>query len=203
MDPTLETREDAKESKILAAAFEMFLDLGYAGTSMDLVAQRARASKTTLYTRFPSKEALFAATISAACQRRMSFEAHALSSLPVEEALIRIARQFLDLIYSPEALRMEQILTGEATRFPEAAQIFYQAGPARVREAVARYFETASERGLLRVEDPVFAAGQFLAAMKGMPHCELMMSVRPPPAPDEREAFIAKAVTLFLEGAGR
>ena len=58
---------DAKEEKILAAARDLFLELGYAATSMDLVAQRAKASKTTLYTRFPSKETLFAETISTEC----------------------------------------------------------------------------------------------------------------------------------------
>src|SRR5687768_754702 len=82
-------RQDPKAERILEAAKEAFMELGFAATSMDMVAQRARASKTTLYTRFPSKEALFAATISAECERRgMQFRPETFDGVPVEEALL-------------------------------------------------------------------------------------------------------------------
>jgi TetR/AcrR family transcriptional repressor of mexJK operon len=195
-----ETREDPKEEKILAAAAEAFLELGYAGTSMDIVAQRARASKTTLYTRFPSKEALFSATISCACaQHGMDFDVDELLKLPAEAALHHIGRHFIDLILSPEAVRMEQIVTGEAIRFPEVARIFYEAGPQRVKDIVTRYFDEARARGLLAVEDPAFAARQFLMGLKA-PNCDQMLGIEALP-PDERDDFIARAVRLFLAGA--
>jgi TetR/AcrR family transcriptional repressor of mexJK operon len=195
-----ETREDPKEEKILAAAAEAFLELGYAGTSMDIVAQRARASKTTLYTRFPSKEALFSATISHACSRHgMDFDVDELLKLPAEAALRHIGRHFIDLILSPEAVRMEQIVTGEANRFPEVARIFYDAGPQRVKDIVTRYFDEARARGLLAVEDPAFASRQFLMALKA-PNCDQMLGIEALP-PDARDDFIARAVRLFLAGA--
>src|ERR1700722_8250715 len=94
---------EPKEQQILAAAKELFLERGYATTSMDMVAQRARASKTTLYTRFPSKEALFAATITAECEARgMVFRPSDFDHLPIAEALHQIGRRFVDLICSPE-----------------------------------------------------------------------------------------------------
>ena len=43
-----QAKPDAKEAQVLAAAREVFLELGYEATSMDLVARRAHASKTTL-----------------------------------------------------------------------------------------------------------------------------------------------------------
>ena len=45
---------------ILDAARRLFLEHGYAVTSMDVVAQLAGVSKATVYARFESKEQLFA-----------------------------------------------------------------------------------------------------------------------------------------------
>jgi TetR/AcrR family transcriptional repressor of mexJK operon len=190
---------DRKEEQILAAARDAFFELGYAGTSMDLVAQRARASKTTLYSRFQSKEALFAAMIQTECERQgMRFDPDALAALSVEEALNRIGRAFVRLIWSPAAVCIERILSGEAARFPEVAAIFYREGPERVTQAIAAYFAVAAAKGQIVCDDPAFAAGQFLMAMKGKTHCELVMGVGEPP-PDV-DAFVAKTVRLLLDG---
>ena len=194
-----ETRDDPKEEKILAAAAEAFLEFGYAGTSMDIVAQRARASKTTLYTRFASKEELFAATISAYCiHHGMELHLDEMLRQPPEKVLCRIGRNFVDLILSPEAVRMEQIITGEAPRFPEVARIFHEAGPQRTIAVVARYLAEAAARGQLSVADPEFTARQFLMSLKA-PNCEQMLAL-PPMPPEERDVFVAKVVRLFLDG---
>lgn len=191
---------DPKEDKILAAAADAFLEFGYSGTSMDVVAHRARASKTTLYSRFPSKESLFFAMISGHCVKSgMDLDVDELVRWPPAAALQHIGRRFLDLILSPQAIRLEQIVTGEAPRFPEVARIFYEAGPRRVTTAVAKYFAEARARGLLEFEDAEFAARQFLMAMKA-PNCEEMMGLSAL-QPEERDQFVARAVRLFLEGA--
>lgn len=194
-------RDDVKEQHLLAAAREAFMELGYAATSMDEVARRARASKTTLYSRFPSKEALFAAAITAECARQMPMDASELAGLAVEEALRRIGRRFVDLIFSPQALRVERIVTGEAENFPEVAEVFYRSGPQRVTNAVADYLAGAAARGELALSDPLFAAGQFLMGLKGKAHCEMSLCRCAPPTPQERDELVAKTVELFLNGA--
>lgn len=192
---------DPKAVKILAASRGAFLELGYGGTSMDLVAQRARVSKTTLYTRFPSKEELFVATITAECDRYgLRFAPDAFDGLPLEETLARVGRRFVDLLWSPDAIRMQQAVIGEATRFPEVARLYHQAGPAQAIAGFAGLFERLAGRGLARVEDPVFTAVQFLAALKGGPHCGLELGLCGHPPEDEREAFVRKAVALFVRG---
>jgi TetR/AcrR family transcriptional repressor of mexJK operon len=196
-------RDDPKEEIILAAAKAAFLELGYAATSMDHVAQRAKASKTTLYTRFPSKEALFGACISAECHRRgLDFAPENFLDLPIEQALTRIGTLLTDLLWSYEALRVEQVVTGEANRFPEVAEIFFKAGPERVMEAVGAFFAMSAASGRLAIkpEDAGFHAGQFITAMKGKPYCELIMGLRTDVPPDERADYIEKVVALFLDG---
>lgn len=194
--------EDAKESKILSAAREAFLELGFAATSMDLVAQRAKASKTTVYTRFPSKEALFAAVVRRECERSgMRFSPADLADLPVRDALCRIGRRFVDLIWSPQATRVHQIVIGEATRFPELARVFHEEGPVKGTAAVAAYMADAASRGLIAIDDPTFAAGQFLSSLKGMPYCEMLAGLRPETSALERDVYVGDAVDLFLNGA--
>jgi TetR/AcrR family transcriptional regulator, mexJK operon transcriptional repressor len=197
--PTAEI--DVKEKQILEAAFRAFMEFGYAATSMDEVARSARASKTTLYSRFPSKEALFAAAIACECKRRVPTEGAEITGLPVEEGLRRIGRAFVELIWSPEAVRIERIITGEAGNFPEVAEMFYRSGPLRLTNAIAQYLAEAAARGEVAVDDPVFAAGHFLMALKGKAHCDLTFGQKAPPPPEQRDALVAKAVALFLNGA--
>ena len=52
-----------KRNTILDAAIECFIELGYERTSMDYIAERACASKRTVYNHFASKELLFNAVI--------------------------------------------------------------------------------------------------------------------------------------------
>lgn len=195
-------RDDPKEESILSAAKDAFMELGYAATSMDLVAQRAHASKTTLYKRFPSKEALFSACIAAECKARGTiFPVSALSDLPVDKALEGIGIRLLDLLWSPEAIRMEQIIAGEAARFPEVANLFFEAGPKRVCETVTEYFELARASGKLAVAKPHFAAEQFLASLKSSRYSEMIFGHGSRPTKKERDAFVVEAVALFLDGA--
>jgi TetR/AcrR family transcriptional repressor of mexJK operon len=199
---TQPSRDDPKEESILSAAKDAFLELGYAATSMDLVAQRAHASKTTLYKRFPSKEALFSACIAAECEARGAiFPVSALADLPVDRALEEIGKRLLDLLWSPEAIRVEQIVAGEAARFPEVASLFFEAGPNRVCEAMTEYFTAAQASGKLAVANPRFAAEQFAASMKGLRYSELVFGHGATPTKTERDAFVVEAVAMFLDGA--
>ncbi len=63
MEIQRESRIIAKRDTILAAATAAFRDEGYESTSMDRIAERAGASKRTVYNHFGSKEALFQAVV--------------------------------------------------------------------------------------------------------------------------------------------
>jgi AcrR family transcriptional regulator len=53
-------RDDAREQAILDAAIDLVADIGYDAMSMEAVATRARASKATIYRRWPGKAELVA-----------------------------------------------------------------------------------------------------------------------------------------------
>jgi AcrR family transcriptional regulator len=63
--PTPTGRGDARERAILAAAFDLLAVVGYERLTMDAVAEHARASKTTIYRRWPNKAAMVVAAFAA------------------------------------------------------------------------------------------------------------------------------------------
>ncbi len=195
---------DEKEQKLLEAARGLFLEHGYAGTSMDQVAHRASASKTTLYTRFPSKDALFQAVIKAEADAfGVTFAVDEFAGVNIDAALREIGRRFVDLVTSPQAIRLEQVLMAEGGQFPEAVQSFYEAGPLATITAVTAFIAAAMARGDLAPAEPRDAAELFLALLKGCSDEFAMVCRLPPKTADERAAYRDRAVALFLDGARR
>src|ERR1700730_2750667 len=65
-------RGEVRRSQILDAAAQVFLENGYAGATIDLVIERAGASKATVYSFFGGKDGLFAAIVEERCERILS-----------------------------------------------------------------------------------------------------------------------------------
>ena len=59
--PRWERRKEARPAELLAAALDLFVEKGYAGTRLEDVAARAGVSKGTLYLYFANKDDLFKA----------------------------------------------------------------------------------------------------------------------------------------------
>jgi len=192
---------DVKTLLILDTARTLFMERGYAETSMDLVSHAAKISKTTLYTRFPSKEALFGAVVQRECEMiGLVFDPEELVRLPLEDGLARVARGLMDIECSPARRRAEQILAAESARFPEVVQIFLEAGPNRFHAGLIRYFQLAGERGIACVEDAEMVAKSFAAMCSGAFCDAWRMGVGPDPSPEEREEHTRAMVRLFIRG---
>ncbi|MEO0613750.1 MAG: helix-turn-helix domain-containing protein, partial [Pseudomonadota bacterium] len=91
---------DVKEHAIIDAARQSFLAKGFDAASMDEIALLANVSKRTVYNRFRSKEALFAAAILTTCQEILpdnfaELEAH----LPPFDLLETLARRFVEGVF--------------------------------------------------------------------------------------------------------
>lgn len=194
-------KPDAKTARILAASEQLFLESGYTATSMNRVATRAGVSKTTLYSRFASKEELFVATIQEACRRYgVHIIPECFDDLPLEDALFEAARPFVDMLWSPEAIKIRQSAVSEALRMPEVGKLYFRAGPERFIAGFTTLFERIARRDSRRFPDPAFAARQFLATLLGDDYCALELGLSTPPTDEERSAFTRRAVTLFVHG---
>ena len=83
------------------------------------------------------------------------------SAAPVRDVLNMAAVEIITFLTSGFGLQIYRICVAEAERFPELGQAFYQNGPERGRERLARYFRQACEAGDLAIDDMTMAAEQF------------------------------------------
>lgn len=156
-----------KECSVIAAARKLFLEQGFAETSMDAIARSACVSKATLYAYFPSKEALFAHLIEAECRLKTSRLQMPDLDIGLVEALRSFARQFVEVYITPESMAFFQAISSERLRFPQLCRLFFESGPKNELLRVAALLEDAKARGLLTFSDSTEAAGHFLSLIRG------------------------------------
>jgi AcrR family transcriptional regulator len=125
------------EERILDAASTVFLQQGFAGASLERIAEAAGAGKATLYSRYPSKEALFAEVVKRNCERclRPVFEAPQSSSL--SEQLEGVTRALVMRLLDDEVVGLIRVVIADAPRFPSLAKMTREAGRLRGIDAVA------------------------------------------------------------------
>jgi AcrR family transcriptional regulator len=130
--------EGKVEERILDAAGQVFLERGFSGASVDEIAEVACAGKPTIYARFPSKQALFAAVVERLVRRNTSLEAIPCAGGSIEEKLQRLGAVLLERVLTPETIGLIRIAVAEARRFPELATSVSRMGRQRPAEAVTK-----------------------------------------------------------------
>jgi TetR/AcrR family transcriptional repressor of mexJK operon len=198
------TAPTGKAESILAAARRMFLASGFGAVSMDAIAREAGASKATLYAYFASKEELFGAVVAGEGERYFrGFSAGELDPNEVEVSLGEIARRFLDLVLSPDAIAVNRITVAEAVRFPQLGEIFWRAGPERTRTQIEAFLRRADAAGTLSVADPRLAAEQFISLLRGDLHLRQLLRLDAPLDAAARADAAKGAVAAFLRAYGK
>lgn len=118
-----------KREQILQAALETFLDLGYEGSSMNLVAERAGVIKQTIYSHFTDKETLFTNVIAAMTvdQAQGIFSTKSVEGKTPEQILKAFGDFLLSRYSDPSYAKLLRTIIGESGRFPKVAQLFTRA----------------------------------------------------------------------------
>lgn len=187
-----------KAAAVLGGARREFLARGFGAVSMDAIARAAGVSKATVYAHFNSKEELFGAVVADVAERHFGgFSALELDPHDIAASLTTIARRFLDLVLSPDAIALNRILVGEVTRFPVLGAVFWEAGPERNRRQIEGFLLRAAEAGSLAVPDARLAAEQFVSLVRGEIHLRRMLQLE---SDDDigAEAAATSAVATFL-----
>lgn len=192
-------REDNKQAvreRILGAAIECFSKGDYASTTIDDVVAASGVARATVYANFAGKDELAAA----AARRLLAglFE-RASGSLEGEGGIANALGQVV--AQTAEWLRANRAL---ASRFFAyiALQNDFSGTPAEqpsIREALARAFEAAQQRGEMRADHPaaelaaIFAYMWFQSCSRWAQDADGF----------ELEASLGRAVDVFLNGACR
>jgi AcrR family transcriptional regulator len=148
----------SKRDQIVKAALNVFLENGYAATSMNRVAAQAGVIKATIYSHFKDKEQLFAAIIEEATIAKLAFDFNdkdRISALSPEVFMDELSNKFHTLEQDEEYHRFLRVVIGESERFPELAHLYVKTVIMKGMECASSYFESHPELGL---KDPQAAA---------------------------------------------
>jgi AcrR family transcriptional regulator len=124
--PRWERRKEARPAELLAAALELFVERGYAGTRLDDVAARAQVSKGTLYLYFANKEELFKAVVreSVVSLIRNSAEQAEAATGSSEALLCTLVDTWWAEFGNAKAGGISKLMMAESGNFPEIARFF-------------------------------------------------------------------------------
>lgn len=157
-----------KRQAIMAAATELFIELGYASAAMEEVARRARVAKQTLYNYFGNKRALFQAIVEQICDELMTtVDVDASLEAGPTKALNDFARSFVVLMVTPTSIGLFRLLAADAHRFPDLAEMVFRTGPDRVVSDLARYLEAQHRAGRLKIVNARLSAESLMGSLRG------------------------------------
>lgn len=195
---------DERRDAIVAVAHQVFLEKGYAGTSMSVIAARYQGSKGTLYNYFCSKEELFAAVIERKCEQFLSAVfGGEVEGGDLRKALTRFGERMVEMALSDDTIATKRLITAECARFPEIGQTMYQSGPQRGREQMRKFLACAKDAGQLRADaDIALAAEQFFALCLAENQQRRLWNAAPAPTPEENRKHVEGAVSTFMRAFG-
>jgi len=191
--------------RICYAAFGLFLEKGYEGTSTLAIATRAKVSKRELYALFRDKREMFAAGVAARAQR-MTLPLDlppARDRASLAATLFGFGKSFLHEVTQPTVIDVMRLVLAETTRSPELAETFHQTGREPPRRALVRFLTQAKADGLIGDADPERMAGLFFSLLMGDSQMQLILRVAEPPgdALIERRAHAATEAAMTLNPA--
>jgi len=157
--PRWRRRKQARPSEIIAAAFELFVDRGYAATKLEDVARSAGVTKGTMYLYFRSKEALFRAVVRDALgpvyeAGEQLIERHTGTT---RELMGDFMRGWWKSLGESRLSGLPKLVISEARNFPEIARLYHEEAVSRGRELFARVLRRGIARGEFRPVDVRYA----------------------------------------------
>ncbi|MBU6267441.1 MAG: TetR/AcrR family transcriptional regulator [Sphingomonadales bacterium] len=163
--PTADELERRK-LRVMEVATEMFVNQGYAATTLLDIAKQAGVATRTLYQHFGDKEAIF---------REVIFARDAAAIAPPEvtdeddlvSALTRAAQYAHEIALRTRSVELMRLMIAESARFPELMSKVANAIFSRFKGNVAKVFRALAERGLVPESDHDQSADLFVDLLLG------------------------------------
>jgi TetR/AcrR family transcriptional regulator, mexJK operon transcriptional repressor len=189
---------------VVDAARALFLQQGYAGTTMEQIAARAGLTKRTVYNNYGDKDALFTQVVADVLSYAETFTRRlheefddSVTAANLRCALDDLARRLALGIIRPEVLAIRCLLIGEARTFPALGSEYFDRAPGQVLDALASRFAHLARRRLLRVPDARRAAEQFAYLVAGAALDRAMLTGTMP-SKEQITACASDGVETFL-----
>ncbi len=197
---SLERREE-----ILKVALSVLAERGFRGASMREIAERAQASKETLYAWFGDKRGLFEELVRWQAERVDAAVVPSLERGGDDPAVVlrAFAVELQRLLLGERAVVINRAAIAEVPSDPTFAQILAAKGRDTVVPKLERYLEGQRERGHLDFEDAGAAVDALIGLAIGDQQLRRLLGVLPIPKEEQIEARAGRTVEQFLALFGR
>jgi len=194
---------EQRDQRIHEVAVALFMERGFAATSIESIARRAGVAKRTIYTRYPDKTALFASVVRQLIEDwQQTVATLGASETDVVTTLQALGESLLRSVLLPHTVALIRIIRAEGPRFPDLARAVDQTCHQTFFGQIARLLQQEAGRGRLRLEDPHFAALQFHQLVVGVPLDRALSGQISGLGEAEIALWVERSVRLFLNGAG-
>lgn len=196
----MHTGGDERIDYLLDIAAGLFLSKGFAATSVGEIAAHAKASKSTFYNRFPTKEKLFTEVF----RRRADAAFHEFATIllpdaPPHEVLCSLGQCVMKCVLSADSINLLRLVYMESRQIPELGRIFYQLGPERGRAHTSEYFQKLVKCGFFRSDmDTHLGAEQFQDLLTGELVRRRALSIEPVFTAAQQSLRLTAAVEMFI-----
>lgn len=218
-------KTEARRQALLAAAREVFQEVGFDQASMDQIAARVGSSKATLYRYFTSKEALFMELVQSSANVQggdmmallhqsggvapeLELTSAVAAAKPmldpaedVETALSKFGHYILKDFHTPESLGVQRMVIAAAVN-PEIGKAYYEQGPARAMQYLGTYFGNVIKAGKVRVADPHVMACHFYGLLESEVHQAGLFNVLTTLDAARITATVGRALDVFMRAYG-
>lgn len=185
------------ESRLLDVALQEFLAEGYGGTSLTRIVKAAGISKTTLYTRYASKEELFRAICRQQIDRFSAVAALRSPKGPLDlvSGLKAYANRTLEISLEGDLLQVNRLIYSESGRFPELGAAAAERSQLGIAD-VAVFIRTCADADGVPCRDPQAVAEAFIFMLRGW-YVDVLLTNREITA-RERQHWVESAVRVLL-----
>jgi AcrR family transcriptional regulator len=189
-----------RREEILNVALSVLAERGYRGASMREIAERARASKETLYAWFGDKRGLFEELVRWQAKR---IDAVLVPSLERDaddpsEVLRAFAVELQRLLLGDRAVVINRAAISEAPSDPTLAKVLSAQGRGSTVPKLERYLESQRAQGRLDFEGAGTAVDALIGLVIGDQQVRRLLGVLAMPEPEQIEARAERAVRGFL-----
>jgi TetR/AcrR family transcriptional repressor of mexJK operon len=169
-----------KRADILAAARCSFLEKGYEGTSMEAIAKAADVSIMTLYRHAKTKDDLFSAVVSCACDSTDEAKQAELAELmrkPLPDILAAVGIVVQQSLLNADTVALLRSVIAETVRFPTLAQTAYGGLVGHMAEVVVSILEQKDSDKRLTAKSRRQLAGQFVDRLIGSDMLRVLLGI--------------------------
>ena len=201
-DPTtlssIGEEDSSKRRQILGGARKVFMDLGFDGASMGVIARAAGVSKGTLYVYFADKNRLFEAIVE---QENLEQGKAAFNFDPERDAITTLhefGQAYIQLLCRPGGGSAIRTVMAIAERMPEVGRRYYERVLDRIINRLAAYLQARVKAGELAIDDCQLAASQFVQTCHASLFLPFLFQDAPAPSAERIAKVVESATRMFL-----